>query len=371
MLRLGGTVFYADVGSMYGDLTAKYYTQSGLPEAEETLNSGYMNDTIFDRAASCYRCPIVCNRVVHLDKYNEPEVDGPEYETMVGFGYQMGATELEGVTYAGHLCNLYGMDTISASSTISFAFYLYNEGIISKEDTGGLELEWGNLDVVHLLLREISCRQGFGSLLADGALALGRRFGVPELAVQVKNLEVPYHDPRAFAAMAIVLATSPRGADHMAGDAYMAEQGRILPEMGIEFGDRFEESRAKAEMAANLMNWRALTNSLILCHFEDPPGPLLLGLINSVTGWDWNWDDARVTAERIFTLKRMLNHRFGMQREDDGLPKLLLRPLEGSTGGYVPDVQHLLQMTYEVRGYDPDTALPLREKLDELGLEWL
>ena len=372
MLRLGGTLFYTDVGSMYGDNPARYYTQSGLPEAEETITAGHMVDTIFDRAASCFRCPIMCNREVHLDRYEEPQVDGPEYETAMGFGPNLGSGDLEAATYAGHLCNLYGLDTISTSSTIGFAFYLYNEGIITEADTGGLKLTWGDLAVVHKLIRQTACRQEFGAQLADGALALGERYGVPELAVQVKNLEVSYHDPRAFSALAMVYLMAPRGGDHMSGDAYMTEQGRTLPEMGIEFGDRFEESREKAEMAARLMDWRAMTNSLILCHFEDPPGEQIMGLINSVTGWNTGWDEIRLMSERIFTLKRMLNHRFGMTRAADKLPKLLLQALpDGGTGGYVPDMERLLQLSYEVRGYDPLTGIPTPAKLAELELDWL
>jgi len=172
--------------------------------------------------------------------------------------------------------------------------------------------------------------------------------------------------------MAIVYAVSPRGACHMAGDAYMTEQGRAMPELGIEFGDRQEESLEKARMAARLMDWRALTNSLIMCHFEDPPGPQILGLINGVTGWDWDWPDVQRTAERIFTLKRMLNRRFGMTPADDRLPELLLESIpEGGTGGYAPDMERLLKLTYEVRGYDPATGAPTPAKLAELGLAWL
>jgi aldehyde:ferredoxin oxidoreductase len=372
MLRLGGTLFYTDVGNMYGDTPALYYTQSGLPEAEETVTAGHMVDTIFDRAASCYRCPIMCNREVHLDRYHEPKVDGPEYETAVGFGPQLGSGDLEAVTYAGHLCNVYGLDTISTSSTIGFAYYLFSQGIITTDDTGGVELRWGDLATAHRLIFEIACRSGFGAQLADGALALGRRYGVPELAVQVKGLEMSYHDPRAFAAMAIVYATAPRGADHMSGDAYMTEQGRTLPELGIEFGDRFEESWDKAMMATQLMNWRAMTNSLILCHFEDPPGEQILSLINSVTGWDTHWGEISVTADRIFTLKRVLNQRFGMTRDDDGLPRLILQSLpDGNTGGYVPDIERLVTLSYEVRGYDTATGRPTPLKLAQLGLDWL
>jgi aldehyde:ferredoxin oxidoreductase len=375
LLRLGGTMFYMDIGNMYGDVPGRYYSQSGLPEAEETLTGGNLADTILRKAVPCYRCPIACGREVQLDLYGEPKVDGPEYETVVGFGPLLGAADLEGVAYAGHLCNLYGLDTISTSSTIAFAYYLYEQNIVTEAHTGGLSLHWGDLEAAHALIRQIAHREGFGAALADGALALGTRFGVPELAVQVKNLELPMHDPRAFGAMAIVYATATRGADHMSGDAYMVEQGRLLPEMGItidDFGQRQDESPAKAEMAVHLMNWRALTNSLIVCHFEDPPGPPVLALLNAVTGWGWDWPDALTAAERIYTLKRMLNYRFGMTRADDRLPQKILVPIsEGNTGGYVPDVARLVELTYQARGFDTRTGRPGKVKLAELGLEWL
>jgi aldehyde:ferredoxin oxidoreductase len=380
MLRLGGTMFYMDVGDMYGDVPGKYYSQSGLSEAAETLNAGHLTDTILVKGVPCYRCPIACGREVHLDAYGEPKVDGPEYETTVGFGPQLGSGDpspgsgqaLEAIAYAGHLCNLYGLDTISTSSTIAFSYWLFNEGIITEADTGGMALTWGNLAAAHALIRQIACREGFGALLANGSRALGERFGMADMAAEVKNLEIPMHDPRAFGALAIVYATATRGADHMSGDVYMTEQGRVLPEMGITeemFGDRQAETLLKAEMAARVMDWRALTNSLIMCHFEDPPGGLILKLINSVTGWDWDWPDVRRTAERIYTFKRMLNFRFGMTRGDERLPKAVLRPLTGgSTCGYVPDVAKLLELTYQMRGYDPVTGMPTREKLAELGL---
>ncbi len=279
------------------------------------------------------------------------------------------------MTYCGHLCNLYGLDTISASSTIALAYYLFDQGIITEADTGGLALRWGDLKPAQELIRQIACRQGFGAALADGARALGARFGVPHLAVEVKNLELPMHDPRAFWALAIVYATATRGADHMSGDVYMTEQGRILPEMGITeemFQNRLEASPLKAEMAVRVMDWRALTNSLIMCHFEDPPGEMVLRLINTVTGWGWDWPDVSRTAQRIYTLKRMLNYRFGMTRADDRLPAHVLTPIaEGGTQGLAPDVEVLLRLAYEARGYDVETGHPLPGKLAELGLGWM
>jgi aldehyde:ferredoxin oxidoreductase len=146
----------------------------------------------------------------------------------------------------------------------------------------------------------------------------------------------------------------------------------VLPEPGIDFGDRHEGSSAKAEAVARLMDWRALTNSLILCHFEDPPGPEIPGLIRSVTGWDQSWADMARTGERIFSLRRLLNLRWGLTPADDALPALLTRPLpEGGTGGYAPDADRIGSPRYAARGYSPTTEAPSAVTLVELGLEWL
>ncbi len=174
MLRLGGTVFYMDVGDMYGDVPAKYYTQSGLPEAAETVTPSYVAENLLIKGVPCFRCPISCGREVHLDSYGTPKADGPEYETTVGFGPLLGSGDMEGIAYAGHLCNVYGLDTISASSTIAFAFWLFEQGIITQQDTGGLALTWGNITAAHELIGQIARREGFGALLAEGARRVGR-----------------------------------------------------------------------------------------------------------------------------------------------------------------------------------------------------
>jgi len=371
MMRLGGSAFWMDLAMMYGDAPQRYFTQ-GEWEGAEKLTASAMVDSILVRPRACYRCPIGCGRETRLERYGLSRADGPEYETVASFGNLLLCGDLEGVAYLGHLCNVYGLDTISTGGTIAFAYYLFAQRIIGEADTGGLVLRWGDPGPAIRLVEMIARRQGFGDLLAEGSRAVGRRFGVEELAVQVNGLELPMHDPRAFSGQGLVYATSPRGACHMQGDIYIVQQGQWVPELGVVSGERQGETLAEVTAAVRSMDWRSLTNSMIMCHYENPPLELVLGMLNGATGWSLTARELAVMGERIFNLKRCLNLRLGLTRDDDRLPKLVLQKLEdGGTAGYVPDFEQLLEMYYKVRGWDPETAMPRREKLMELGLDAL
>ncbi len=369
MLRLGGTILYTEVGAMYGDVPGRYYTEGDVEPWVQNVSAPALSDHYLIKHVPCYRCPIACGREIRLPEYNEPKVDGPEYETAVGFSFMIGSDNLADAAYAGHLCNKYGLDTISTSATVAFAFYLYNEGILKPADVDGLDLSWGNSQAAVRLVEKIAHREGIGDLLAEGVKRVAETLGVPDLAAHVKGLEVPYHDPRAFAGMALVYATATRGADHMSGDVYHVDTGREVPELGIVATDRWEISEEKARVVARTMDYRAFTNAVILCHFEDVTAQGLVDLLNAVTGWDWTVDDVARTGERIYVFKRLLNHRLGMTSADDRLPKMLLTPLaRGNSAGYVPDVDALRRMYYRVRGWDEETGIPRPETLKRLGL---
>jgi len=185
----------------------------------------------------------------------------------------------------------------------------------------------------------------------------------------VNNLEVPMHDPRAFVGQALVYATSPRGACHEQGDMFLVDLGAPTPELDIQIGDRLESSEEKALMTARVMNWRTLYNSMIMCNFCAPPVSTILDMLNAATGWDLQISDLLPLGERAFQLKRLLNGKLGLTPQNDRLPKLLLQPLPDTTvETRVPDMDVLLPAFYRVRGWDPHTGMPSREKLRELGL---
>lgn len=369
MLRETGTACAMEQLNYLGSLLSRYYTQ-GVFDVE-TLNGGYMADTILTGNSACYGCVVGCGRKVAVSegRYTFPEIDGPEYETICGLGTTLLIDDLAAVSWLGHLCDSYGMDTMSAGSTIGFAHYLFQEGVIGSQDTGGLTLRWGDPDTVVELLGQMAHKEGFGALLGEGARRLGGRFGVEELAVQVKGLEVAYHDPRALSAMALVYSTSPIGASHNHGDMYWVEVGRSLEELGIPFTDRLEDA-GKAPLVARHQDWRSVTNALLVCLFNNAPAQYHADLFNAATGRQETLGSLLHIGERTWNLKRAFNGRLGLTRTDDRLPQLLLQPLsEGGTQGHVPDLEMMLTEYYEARDWDPVTGKPSREKLLSLGLE--
>lgn len=327
-LRIAGTASYVDMGLMFGDMAIRYH-QQGEWEEGSNLSGVLMTENYLNRNTACYRCPIVCGRETRTIKYQVDVVDGPEYETIASFGSLAMVDDLEGVIYAGHLCNVYGLDTISTGSTIALACDLFDKGILTKEDTKGLEILYGDVEMTHQLIKLTAHREGFGELLAEGSAALVSRFGVPELAATVRNLEMPMHDSRSFSGMAPIYALSPRGACHLQGDMYAVDTGQSpATELGIDPGDRFDNSEGKGQTAARSQAWRSVYNALIVCHFMNPGAAKILAALNAAAGRNYSLEDLMKTGKRIFTLKRMINKKLGSSRADDRLPDFMLNPLK-------------------------------------------
>ena len=369
-LRLAGTAGTSDALMMYGDMPNRYFQQGSWDNASN-LSGLVMCEQYQNRTYACYRCPIGCGRETRAPKYGVERVDGPEYETLAAFGSLMMVDDLQAVIYAGHLCNVHGVDTISTGGTIALACEMFERGILSQADTGGLEIRYGDIALAHRLIEMIARREGFGDVLAEGSAALAERFGVPELAVTVKRLDVAMHDPRAFAGMAITYALSPCGASHMQGDMYGVDMGQCqVPEIGIMAGERFDSSEEKGRIAARQQAWRNLYNALTMCQFQDIGVERMLAALKCITGWDLKAEDLSNMGKRILTLKRLLNMRRGVTKADDTLPSLLLKPLkEGGTEGNVPNMEVLLKGAYAELGWDPGTGRPTSETIAKLGLD--
>jgi len=370
-LRMAGTAGYVDMGAMFGDMPAGYY-QIGEWEDSSNLSGVRMAEEFLNRGVACYRCPIVCGRETRTLKYKLDVVDGPEYETVAAFGSLALVDDLEGVIYAGHLCNLHGLDTISTGSTIALACDLFEKGIITLEDTGGLEIRFGNVKMSHHLIELIAKREGFGDTLAEGSAALAAHFGVPEMAATVRKLEIPMHDARSFSGMAPVYALSPRGACHLQGDMYGVDTGQgPATELGILPGDRFENSEEKGRITARSQAWRSIYNALTVCHFMNPGASKIQKALTAATGWEYTLDDLLLAGKRIFTVKRMLNLKLGSSAEDDRLPEFMLKSFStGGTTGFVPDLKILLRGAYLEHEWDPLSGLPTPDTLKAYGLDF-
>jgi aldehyde:ferredoxin oxidoreductase len=368
-LRLAGTAGYVNMGLMYGDMPIRFY-QQGEWEPAEGLSGVMMATQYQNRNLACYRCPIGCVRETRAPSFGIEKVDGPEYETLGALGTLLMVEDLEQVIYLGHLCNVYGLDTISAGGTLALACELFERGLLTKMHTGGLEIRYGEGQIFAQLLEMMAKRDGFGNTLADGSAAMAEHYGVPELAVTVNKLEVPMHDPRAFSGMAVTYALSPRGACHMEGDMYGMDTGQGAPvELGVLPGDRFDDSQEKGRISARCQAWRNLYNALTLCQFHNPGVSLLLEAINHATGWGWEPEDLMLAGKRIVTLKRVLNAKLGLRRENDRLPELLMKPLaEGGTEGFVPNLERMLEGAYAEYGWDLHNGMPGPEAMAGLEL---
>lgn len=370
--RTAGTAGYVDIALMFGDMPVGYH-QVGEWEPGGNLSGILMAEEHLIRNTACYRCPIICGRETRTVKYEVDKVDGPEYETIASFGSLAMVDDLEGVIYAGHLCNVFGLDTISTGSTIALACDLFEKGILTEESTGGLEIRFGDIKMSHHLIELISRREGFGNLLAEGSSALASHFGVPEMAAVVRNLEIPMHDSRSVSGMAPVYALSPRGACHLQGDMYGVDMGQgPAVELGIIPGERFENSEDKGRIAARAQAWRSVYNALTVCHFMNPGAGNILNALNAATGWDYNLDELLDTGKRIFTLKRIINNNLGSSKADDRLPDFMLKPLpDGGTLGFVPDLKPLLKGAYREHGWDNETGMPPEETIKRLRLDFI
>jgi len=369
VLRELGTSGAGDYFNYLGEMPKRYFHQGHVEEELHITGAG-LKDTILSGVSACHACVVACGRVVRLEDGEKRK--GPEYETLVGFGPNLLLNDPVFVTQMGEICDRYGMDTISMSNTIGLAFQLFEMGLITAADTGGLNLKWGDPGSVEALIHQTARREGFGAALGEGARALGRRFGAEEEAVQVNGLEVAYHDPRGASGMALVYATSPRGACHNQSDYFLVDVGQVETSLGMSSYD----PHAGAEKAANVaihQNWRTLFNSLVLCVFGNVAPDTLLGLINSACGLDWSIEDMLRAGERGWNLKRAINNRLGLTRWNDRLPKPLLQPyIDDPMGEEMPppDLNSMLEAYYSARGWDPVSGRPTPEKLRKLNLEF-
>ena len=372
-----GTSGGVDMYNATGELPIKYWTL-GTWENANKISGATASETIFTRSYPCYSCPIGCSKKAKVEEGEfkiEEEIEAAEYETVAGFGSMILNDDLGAIQKANYLCNDYGIDTISGSSTIAFIYYLFNEGKISASDIDGLEPKWGDIKPALEMLRKIAFKEGIGELLAQGSNAIGNKFGIPndEIAT-VYGMEVPYHDLRRMFGMAVGYALgTPRGPCHTSCDAYYVLLGLPFDEFDIKLElDWYQDDAKMAEFCARIQNYRAIYNSTIMCVFANPPPSQVMDLINTATGLSLNLDEFKILGERIYMMKRLFNLKMGVKPEDDRLPKILLNPVnEGGSAGKTPNFEQLKKAYYEFRTFSMDTGYPSNEKLKELGLDKL
>lgn len=366
-LKEYGTLFYMDMAMALGDAPARYFTRSVFPA--EKISGQALRQRYRVNSYACQGCPIGCGREVLNFSEAHKRVDGPEYETAGALGPLCHNYDLDTIVEANHLCNAYGMDTISTGVSIAYAMYLYEKGVLTEGDAG-MAIEWGDGRAMIRLIHRIAAKEGIGELLSKGTLEMAGALGRdPEEAAQVKGLEIPMHDARAFHGQAVSYATGPRGACHLKGDYFNIDMGGKIKELGILPGDRLS-SQGKGAAAAKLQSIKDLYDALTLCKFSPMKITTLCEAYTAITGLAMDPESLLKAGDRSVNLKRAINIKLGLKRTHDRLPRIAAAALhDGATAEKEPDMEAMLSEYYRHRGWNQVDGKPARKTLSALGLD--
>lgn len=372
-----GTAGGVENYELIGNFPLKNWRQ-GRWSGAASISGVAMHDRILKGRRACLDCPIACGRhiLVSGGPYGDMDCEGPEYETIGTMGGLCLIDDLAAIAKANELCNRYGLDTISAGGTIAFAMEAFEKGFLTRADTDGIDLVWGNAEALIQMIHRMGTGQGIGRLMAEGSRKMSEALGggSASFAVHVKGLEPSAHEPRRFFSQALSYATAARGACHNASWSHPYEIALAMPEIGIaESQDPFQ-LEGKAAFTARLQDLMCVMDALVLCRFTQVGRAVTVSdhvaWLNLVTNWGFEIDEYMDVGERIFNLKRLYNTRLGMGREDDRLPDRFVKRNRRGKGldCRIPPMDRLLKDYYVCRGWSPE-GIPTREKLRDLGLE--
>jgi aldehyde:ferredoxin oxidoreductase len=387
-LQEKGTPSLVDSLNAAGLLPTRNFHQGAFDQVDKVNWMAYEHELLTGRR-SCYACAIHCKREVALDdRYKVSSAyGGPEYETLNGFGPNCGVDDLQAIAKANELCNRYGLDTISCSSTISFAMECFEHGLIGLSETGGIDLSFGNASAMLTMIEQIAKRQGFGDLLAEGTRLAAESIGGDALSfsMQVKGQELPMHDPRGKVGVGLGYAVNEAGADNLTAihDTSVADPDSLgykaARPLGIEAVPAVELSERKARNYFILENWSSAGKALGICYFGPAPRSFiqldeLVSALQAATGWDVSIQEILEIGERATNLARTFNVRERFSRKDDTLPERLFLPIENGPlqGAAISKEGFERTMTalYMCKGWDPSTGAPTRARLSKLNIEW-
>jgi aldehyde:ferredoxin oxidoreductase len=353
-LPVYGTAVLVNLANEYGMLPTHNFQEGTFNDAEGVSGEKLL-ERFFTKRYHCFGCPIGCGRI---SKVQEIEVGGPEYETLWALGPQCGINDLEWITVANHRCNELGLDTISVGSTIGCAMELVQKGHLEATP------KFGKTEDLLTLIDDVAHARGLGKELGQGSKVLATRYNAPQLAMQVKGLELPAYDPRGVQGHALAYATSNRGGCHLR--AYLIGP-EILGSPVLVDRDRIE---GKAELVILFQNLSAAMDSLVLCRFttfafsvED-----YADLLSAATSLSISGKEFLETGERIWNLERLFNLREGFSAKDDCLPPRFSTPLpEGGSRNRIVHIDEMLPEYYRLRGWDK-TGQPTKARLKQLDL---
>jgi len=385
-LQVRGTPGLVEPLNTAGILPTRNFRQGAFEGVDELKWEAYEKQLLTARR-SCYACAVRCKREVAVNGQPSP-YGGPEYETLGAFGPNCGISDLQAIAKANELCNAYMLDSISAGATIAFAMECFEHGLIGLEDTGGLDLRFGNAEAMLAMLEKIARREGFGNLLAEGSKLAAEKIGgeAKFFTIQVKGQELAMHEPRGKYNVGMGYAISEIGADHLvvAHDPAFANpeaiQFKSAAALGITVAQPSRLLNAeKMKHFYILEKWGSMEKTTGYCFFGPAPRSFIhpddvLLSINAATGWNMTMDDLLQIGERGTNLARIFNLRQGFSRQDDTLPERIFQGLENGPlqGLGLPrdDFEQALTILYALKGWNAETGVPTRERLESLALGW-
>ena len=382
-LGMLGTAEIVNSQSRGGGLPTRNWS-SGTFEGAQAISGHAMRDTILKERDTCFGCIVRCKRVVEVTEGPfpvDPRYGGPEYETLATLGSYCGVSDLAAVARANQLCNMYGMDTISCGATVAWAMDCFERGLITAQDTDGIELRFGNAEALVQMVERIGKREGLGRVLGEGSARAAQALGVgQELVVAVKNHEFPAHMPQVKRSLALIYAVNPFGADHMSHEhdpSYSEHPGRMAA-LGLLDPQPDDVLNAeKVRYALYTQYLYSCLDTIPVCQFVWGPAwqlydpNQLVEAVRAVTGWDVSLWELMKVGERRLNLLRAFNAREGVGAEADTVPPKLRTPLQGGASDGVAvtagEVEAAKAIYYPMAGWD-ESGRPTRAKLEELAL---
>jgi aldehyde:ferredoxin oxidoreductase len=395
--------------------TSQYFMNINLAGLSPTNNfifgvlDGYKNlshhayHSLYDvKSDACPGCAVACKQVVKSrddSPYDvSPVYGGPEFETMGAFSAISGNNDLHAMMKSSELANRYGLDSIATGNVIGFAIECFQKGYLTKEDTGGLELNWGDPSLMVQLTEMIAFRKGFGDRLAEGVKRLSDQLDprTKEFAMHVKGQEFPMHDPRGKYGVGLAYALSPTGADHLQhehdgafdpklrGYSHESDEpsvfGKEIFPLGIyEPVASLSLGPDKVRLFTYLQHYWSMFCMLDLCIFTFAPVRYykvdhLVDIVKAATGWNLSFWELMKAGERGTTMARVFNLKHGLSAKDDILPERMYQGIENGplTGAAVPKeaFQEAIHLYYEMMGWTTEEGIPQHGKLAELQIAW-
>lgn len=327
--------------------------------ADATCISGerLKNEFTTKKFTTCYRCPVVCSRITEVKEgpYQGAETEGPDYETLWALGSECGNSNIESIIHADMVCDKLGLDTMSVGSAIALAMECYERGLLTREDTGGLDLRFGAHEAMTKLITQIAYRQGLGEALGGSPLDLVKQIpDAQSFAMHVKGLWLGGYDPRGLKGAGLAFATANRGGCHSAGGYTIHAE--------LHGGDARFSTEGKPKLVKGARDMRALYDSAVMCSFSmsvlgtEPPRQM----IAAATGVEMDEQAWTSAINRICDTERALSVREGLQPGHDTLPdRLIKEPApEGPCQGQVVELDGMKKEYYELLGWDPVSGAP-------------